>query len=155
MTLPIKKSWAEAMSNGDFICVETYSGYRRIAGDPQGAMHLLPPDTDNETLGAAILDSLTRSRFLTSEEANVFFDYETVNKRYAEWVDNLMRRYEYKSKRALFKNMKACGIECQNSLITIRPSNHEKLQGWSGDGISQSDYVIISSDCPPEEIGAA
>ncbi len=143
------------MSNGDFICVETYSGYRRIAGDPQGAMHLLPPDADNEALGTAILDSLARSRFLTLEEANVFFSYEAVNKRYTEWVDNLMQRYEYKGKRALFENMKACGIECQNGLITIRPSNHEKLEGWSGDGISKSDHVIIPSDRPAEEIGAA
>ncbi|NDL44379.1 contact-dependent growth inhibition system immunity protein, partial [Photorhabdus laumondii] len=35
------------------------------------------------------------------------------------------------------------------------PSSHEKLEGWSGDGISVADYVVIPADSSPEEVGAA
>ena len=66
-----------------------------------------------------------------------------------------MERYGYKTKRALFKDMKKCSIESNRGQITIRPSYHEKLEAWSGKGVSESDYVIIPSGSSPSDVGAA
>lgn len=163
----VKSAWAGAICNGDFICVETYSGYRSSRRDPKGAQHLLVPDVSDEALGAAFLDALARSRFVLSEpRADVWihpeaefdsdlYDYKQGIERYAEWAKTLMGRYGYKTKRALFKEMKNCSIESQNGTITIRPSHHEKLEAWSGDGIGKENYVLISANSPPAEIGAA
>jgi hypothetical protein len=50
--------------------------------------------------------------------------------------------------------MKHCGTTLIDQVITIRPSNHEKLEAWSGKNISEDNYVILSLDNSPEEIGA-
>jgi hypothetical protein len=51
--------------------------------------------------------------------------------------------------------MKSCSVESKLGLLTIKPSYHEKLEAWSGDGIAKSDYVVLPADSPPEEIGVA
>jgi hypothetical protein len=152
---PKPRREAAAKSNTDFMCIETYSCYRESARDPQGAQHLLPPEASDEELGAALLDALARSRFLTLAEADTFFFWKRIKDSYDAWVKYLMDRHGYKTKRALFKNMKNCRIESQEGKITIRPTNHEKLEGWTGDGLNEEDYVVIPADSLATEVGAA
>lgn len=163
----VKTAWAGVKINTDFICIETYSGYGSCRADYKGAMHLLSPDVPDQALGEALLDALLKSRFVLPEprkdvwihpEATFdmsLYDYELNNQRYAEWISNLMRLYGYKTKRALFRDMKNCNVESRCGEVTIRPSCHEKLEAWSGRGISESDYVVIPSSSSPAEVGAA
>ncbi|EPC03024.1 hypothetical protein L861_22200 [Litchfieldella anticariensis FP35 = DSM 16096] len=116
---------------------------------------MLGSDSEDEELGEALTDALSKSRTLTLDEYGEFFDYEKGKIQYKDWLKTLMERYGYKTERAMFKNMKSCNIESQNGTITIRPSHHEKLEAWSGDGISESDYVVIPADSSPAEVGAA
>lgn len=127
----------------------------------------MAPDVNNEELGACVQEALARSRFVLSEPRNDvwihpeatfdrdLYDYDLTNRRYDQWVASVMDRYEYKTKRALFKDMRRCSIESKNGEITIRPSCHEKLEGWSGKGIAESDCVVISVTGSPAEVGAA
>ncbi|MCE5268920.1 MAG: CdiI family contact-dependent growth inhibition immunity protein [Planctomycetaceae bacterium] len=154
----VETAWCEAKSNGDFIVVDTYSGYAGSVQDPQGMQHLLPPHVDDEELGTAVLDCLAHSRFLPPDrhrqELLSLFDCNLLSERYSEWVNRLMARYGYKTKRSLFRNMRHCCIERQAGAITIRPSRHEKLEGWSGDGIGEEDYVVLAARSDPAAIGA-
>lgn len=163
-----RKYSAHAIENGDFICIETYSGYRGgTHADPKGASHLLPPDTTDAQLGEALVDALARSRFvLPAPRKDIWthpdvtfdrdlYDHEQVQARYRQWTSCLMARYGYKTKRALFKNMKNCSIELDGDVITICPSFHEKLETWSGEGITEEDYAILPANSSPSEIGAA
>jgi CDI immunity protein len=150
-----KRACARALANDEFFCIETSSGHARMGRDPQGKQHLLTPDTSDDALGSALLDALAHSRFLKVEEIAAFFDYERCKQQYAEWVNTMMKRYGYKSRRALFKNMKNCGIECQDGQILISPTHYDKLEGWGrekDDGIVD---VVIGADKSPQEIGAA
>jgi hypothetical protein len=149
---PIWKKCADAKYNGDFIGIETYSGYTLEMADPDATEYLLEPDVSDEILGQAVLDALKQSRFLPLEEAKAL--RLNIEKNYADWIKKLMIKYGYKTKRALFKNMKSCGIECHEDIITIRPSHHEKLEGWGGTGISPDSYVKIPADAMPAEVGA-
>ena len=79
---------------------------------------------------------------------------ETRN-RYLAWVNQLVETYGYKTKRALFKDMKSCHIESCGGAITIRPTYHKKLEAWSGDGIGEDSYVVIPCESSPADIGAA
>lgn len=162
-----RKYWANAMENGDFFCIETHSGYRSTSRDPKGAHHLLQPDTSDTALGEALLDALSRSRFVLPAPTNDIwihpdatfdlnlYDYDQSKARYQQLVHDLMERYRYKTKRALFKNMKSCSVTVDEGMMIIRPSFHEKLEGWSGDGISEEDYVVIPANSSPAEVGAA
>ena len=153
MSKPPWISRISAMHNGDFISIQADSGYSLALADPKATEYLLDPNVTDEILGKTILDSLKQSRFLSFEEEGYFM--ENVEKNYKEWVQKLMNLYGYKTKRALFKNMKNCGIESHNGIITIRPSHHEKLEAWDGEGFTEEDYVKIPADSPPAEIGAA
>lgn len=72
-----------------------------------------------------------------------------------QWVGSTLERFGYKTRRALFKDMKKCSIESKEGQITIRPSHHEKPEIWSGKGISESLYVTVPSQSHPADIGAA
>src|ERR1700750_1365669 len=163
----VKTAWANAIISKDLISVRTYSGYRSSRADPQGVEHFLSPDAADKELGSAVLDALAHSRFVLPEsrkddcihpEATFdkdLYNYNLTNQRYDQWVSSLLERYGYKTKRALFKDMKNCSIESKSGQITIRPSHHEKLEAWSGEGISASDYVTIPGDSSPSDVGAA
>ncbi|MGV8042624.1 MAG: contact-dependent growth inhibition system immunity protein [Thermoanaerobaculaceae bacterium] len=143
------------MTNGDFFCIETFSGYRTAVRDPQGRQYLLSPDATDDALGEALLAALAASRFLTLQDAQLLTDFDASSRRYAEWVNNLMGRYGYKTRRALFKSMKSCWVEEEGASISIRPTHHEKLEGWSGEGIAPGDYVVVPSDSAAAFVGAA
>jgi hypothetical protein len=163
----IRSYSARALSNGDFVCIETWSGYRSKYRDPRGVQHLLRPEAAAQEIGAAVIDALSRSRFVLSYPSEIaihppglefdaeLFDYKLTAERYAAWVANLKSLYGYKTRRALFENMKNCGIDLARGQMTIRPWRHEKLEGWSERGIKESDYIVLPFDSNVEEIGQA
>ena len=150
-----KQEWfyAEAYENQDFINISTFSGYNRRARDPDGENLSLSKDASNEELGQAALLALSKSRQIEQSEIATFFDRDNVKQRYNNWVANLMDKYGYKTKRALFKKMMQCSIEIRDGVLTISPSIHEKLEGWGG-GLPKSDDVVLPINSSPEEIGA-
>jgi hypothetical protein len=146
--------YASAYQNQDFINIETFSGYRRKVADPDGVQILLPLDASNEDLGKASLDALSKSRIIDIREIATFFDLDKTTKNYNNWVADLMNKYGYKTKRALFKNMMSSDIEIRNGVLTIYPSHHEKLEGWGRDGFTDDDNVVLPINSTAEEIGA-
>jgi hypothetical protein len=135
-----------------FLSIRTYSGLGRFVADYTIPSNLLNPNTDNKTLGETILTALSKSRTITDERERVdLFDLNKGKERYKNWYTSLMQTYNYKTKKALFKDMKSCSIWLFDRKIKISPSYHEKLEAWSG--IRDAD-VILSLENTPEEIGA-
>lgn len=151
----LRKQWASAKNNGDFICIETYSGRGSTVRDPAGKQVLLAPDASDDTLGAAVLDALAASRLLSLEEIGSLFELTAVKERHDEWVAALMKKYGYKARRALLKNMRSCDIECRGGEIILIPTRHERLEGWGrekDDGIQNISVPALSSSAA---VGAA
>lgn len=163
----VKTAFASAKMNNDFLCLETRSGYRSTKFDPKGVQHLMDVTVNDAELGKLVLDTLSHSRFVLPEpregvwihpEATFdpdLYDREISLANYNKWVDKLIETYSYKNKTALFKNMKNCSIDLTSERLRISPSRHEKLDAWSGDGLTVADDVILPVDSSPEEIGAA
>lgn len=146
---------ATASLNREFICIETQSGRGLVGRDPDGSQSLLSTDVVDEVLGLAVLESLARSRVVSIDEYPQFFNPERRKDLYAQWINRLMERYAYKSKRALFKDMMNCGIKAVEGEITLSPQHHDRLESWSrkrGDGIED---IVIPASSTPAEIGAA
>lgn len=165
MSEVIRGYWAHAICNHDFICVETYSGYRGGTNvDPKGKRLFLSPDVGDDVLGAAVLNAIAHSRFVlgapregSSYPPDVEFDMELYDyklniERHAQWVKDLMTRYGYKTKRALYKGMRNCSIENQQGVLTIGPYHHSKLDMWERGDIEN---VVIPAESTSAEIGAA
>jgi len=120
------RKWADAYLNSELISIGTMSGYRMQAGDPSGAHHDMGPHISDNELGSAVMDCLSRSRFLETEESRrELFDFEAGQRNYLAWVERLMQFGSYKTRRALFKQMVSCGIEQEDDKITIRQTHHE------------------------------
>ena len=163
----VPRAWANAKLNKEFFCIETYSGYGSCRADYKGAMHLLAPDASDQAIGEALLDALSKSRFVLPEprkdvwihpEATFdskLYDFDASEQRYKDWISQLIEKYGYKTKRALFKDMKNCDIEIFSGKIIIGPSYHEKLEGWSGKGLSDADNVVIPVTSTPDQVGFA
>lgn len=147
--------WPKAyvISNGDFISVKTYSDRGRSLQDHLAPEYMLAPDVSDEDLGGALLAALSLSRLLDFNDPD--YTNEVAEERYQVWIQDTMKRYGYKTKRALFRKMDSCGTMVRDGILTIRPSYHYALDGWSGDFISEDDYVRIPSNSPATEVGAA
>ena len=152
----LKGKRAGAWFNGDFISVESNAFHRSAGIDPQGARHFLPPDAVDEWLGEAVLNALHCSRFLSLDEARVFFALRQIEPAYAAWRESLMKRYGYKSKRLLFRNMLHCTITSTDDTIEIKPTLHRELEGWSGfPAEDEVESIVIPIESSAAEIGAA
>lgn len=160
--------WASAYCNGDFIHIETWSGYRGMdRRDYKGKSNFLALSASDEDLGFAVLDALAHSRWLLGCPREGFvppsglefdmeqYDYKLTAERNAQWLKLLMERYGYKTKRALFKNFLNCGIESKDGVIKIIPMRRAGAEGWEGLGPNDAGAVEIPADSSPAEIGAA
>ncbi len=121
--------------------------------DPDGKMLFTKLDASPGHVGEALVEALSASRVLRPDELDAFFDPNSIAQRYEKWVADLIQRFGYSSRRTLFKRMKRCSVDQSSGVITLRPLRHEKLEGWSGDGIAKSDYVQLGEDSSPVEIG--
>jgi len=148
--------WASCYFNKDkFLLIETRSGLGMVATDPLFPPCFLSPDASDERIGEALLEALGNSRTLNDANERVaFFDLDKNKEMYKSWVDNLIYKYGYKNRKSLFKNMLLCSVHLKNEKIKIKPTFHEKLEAWSGNGIKESDYVVLSATSGLSEIGA-
>ncbi|OOS23010.1 contact-dependent growth inhibition system immunity protein [Moraxella pluranimalium] len=139
--------------NETAIIIQTQSGNGLLAIDYMYQPHVLPLDIDDNMLGETLLKSLSSSRTLVldSEEIIDFFDLTKGKERYENWVDYLHQSLDYKSKKALFKNMMSCSISLFNGMIEIAPSRHVKLHAW--EGLDDDKTITLPLDSTSDEIG--
>lgn len=149
----VQKKWAAIYANEEFIFVETCSGLRRTASDPNGEQIFLNAAPEPSELGQAVLAALSKSRVLAPEEIGSFFDVAAIEKRYEDWVSKVMQKYGYAARRDLFKKMKHCQLECSEGTISLRPTFHEKPEAWSGKGIDKGDHVLVPETVSTQEAG--
>lgn len=155
MNLPIPKQWATAYATKEFISVNTCSGLRRSARDPSGEDCYFPLDVSDEELGAGLQAALSVSKFLSPDEVGVFFDLAVIEKNHEDWVAHIIEKFGYKSRRDAFKDMKHCMIDRVDGVITIKPTNHEKLEAWGGKGVNKNDYATLDSAASEADLGKA
>lgn len=150
---PIWKNRLTVKLNERFICIVPQSGYRLALADPRATECILPPDAPDDLLGEAVNRGLAESRFLSLEEANAM--RATADSRYQEWVASLMGRYGFKTKSALFKNMKSCSVMRFNGNLVVVPSHHDRADSWSRSKDDGIEDVVIAADSTVADIGAA
>jgi hypothetical protein len=151
-----EKDWgksASSLMNEKFITIQSYSGYSLSVIDFTQPEFLFDVSVSDEELGKAVVESLKNSRFLELEKARAL--RKITDENYPKWISRLMEKYDYKTKRTLFKNMLNCSIELEEGTIIIGPSHHDQLEGWSGNNRTERNKVLVPFTAPHAEIGAA
>lgn len=141
--------------NDDFICVQTYSGYRSSSIDLNGKMILLPSRVDAEELGYAVIAALTASRVISIEEIASYRDLDRLREVSLKWRSKIMGKYGYKKEAQIFKNMKFCTVQANNCIIEFTPTIHEKKDSWVGTGLDGEDRVTVLHEDSMGKIGQA
>ncbi|WP_413723349.1 contact-dependent growth inhibition system immunity protein [Sodalis sp. RH23] len=166
MSAFVKSEWATILSNQDFICISTCSGYRGGQRDPKGVQHIIDPKSADDDVGLLILDALSHSRLVLPRFRQdvvihpdtvfepEFYDNKLMEERYDAWVEYIMKRFSYKNENQMYKQLKNCSLTRTNGQIIFTPWHHKKLANWDGDGLTDADKVIIPASSVPTEIGA-
>jgi hypothetical protein len=88
------------------------------------------------------------AKWLNNKPERRLFEKELTEQRNSEWLESVLKKYQYKNKTALFKNMQACSVTEENEEIKF--FSHGKDESSNG-----SSSFKIKSTSPPEVIGAA
>jgi len=67
--------------------------------------------------------------------------------------NELMKKFNYRSKKSFFKNMRNISIELQDN-YNISPSHQDGLD-YSFTGLSKADEIILPCNATDEELGQA
>ena len=150
--LPTTK-WAAVYVTKTFIYVEARSGYRRNLGDGDRFKAYFRPDATDLSLGQSVLGALSRSRFLDPGPNREFFEMTTIMANYNAWIDDLMKRYGFKTRKQLFNKMAFVLVRLQNGRIRFQPHRWAKPEYWTD--LDENQDVIIPETKSAEAVAAA
>ncbi|MGN7998531.1 contact-dependent growth inhibition system immunity protein [Sphingomonas sp. 22176] len=154
LEVPPSRPRASIKNNPEFMLIETYSGFRLGWADPEGQQIYLPPDASADSIGCALIAALSASRIFTVDNRPII-TREQHAERYERWVENLMQRYGYRTRRAAFKSMKSVSADVYHGKLHIRPSRHEKLEAWGQSKSDGFEDVILPYPDGADAIGEA
>lgn len=135
-----------------FVSILTYSGRGLLALDLESPAQVLGSDAPSEELGAAVCDALSKSRFLSAEAAQQQLNRDAIKRIYEDWVAQLLKKFEYGSRRALFGKMISCDLVLHQDELTLQPTSHPKLEAWEA---LEKDKSIVVRGGSKLEIGSA
>ncbi|HEY1506088.1 MAG TPA: contact-dependent growth inhibition system immunity protein [Stellaceae bacterium] len=151
--LPFRQ-WADINRTEKFISIEPLSGYRRALREDDGHAIYLMPDATNAALGEAVLQALDKSRFIWPPDEREFFAADRIMLTEQNWHKDVVRRYAYKTKRDLYKNMNWVRAKRSEGKISIRPHQRRDKPGeWLW--LSPDQKVVIPETCDAAALGSA
>ncbi len=145
--------WADIQRTERFICVEPRSGYSMILPENDGYTIHLPHDASDEALGRALLEALDRSRFIWPADEPEFFEWQRYVKCDRHWEKETMRRYSYKTRRDLYKNMNWCRAERSEGKLSIKPHRRDQPGLWTD--VPPEKIVVVPASQNVATLGAA
>ena len=139
----------DVIYNGDFFCISpvnkmcVYHDIDKRPGD-------LPSAASDDILGDKVLERLAVAKRIKGKKVPKHIADESF---YDKWVENTLKTYGYKSKKALFVKMQSCRITPHGKTLVFQPERHEELERW-GYGTGDEKYAVtIPADSDSELIG--
>ena len=145
--------WAEIHRTEKFISFEPLSGYSMVVREDEGYIIYLPPNANDDELGAALLQVLDKSRFVLPGDDPALLKVERYMQCYRNWEKDFMGRYGYKTKRDAYKNMNWCRANRSEGKITIQPHHRRDKPGeWKW--LPPEQHIVISETRDSAVVGA-
>ena len=136
--------------------VATESGFGLLWVDPDCEHALLDASATDAAVGSAILAAVSKSRFLTIEEADSFANRRAREIRNKGELNAKLRmeRYGYKNETQMNKDTKYVNVTLAKGKFTIDPSHTDGLGSYTGVS-ARNQKVVIPGGSLPTKIGAA
>ena len=139
-----------------FLMVESMAVYGSNYPDPQGVQHILPVDASDAEIGAALLDALDKSRFLTPDqpEFDAFFGDWIEGRNDDAYDAGLMEVAGVKTRATLYRGARSVGVRAEGGdQILLTAWRRRRGRWFSGDG--GGPVETLPRDTSPEALGAA
>jgi hypothetical protein len=152
---PPPRWWAcDAFAFRRFLMVESNVVYSANVPDPQGVRYVLPVDAPDGEVGAAILDALDHSRFLTPDQPDfdaTFGDYLD-GTRHAEYDAGLMEIAGVKTRASLYRGARLVGVRIWNGRIEFTAWRERRGRDFAYSGGGPAEVLPRNADA--ETVGA-
>ena len=142
-------------ANERFYFIFVFSVYHYLVWDNQTPIYCLEKETSDESLGKLVSFSFNQCRVINPYEDDFFYNKERMEKDYKKCINELLAKYQFKNKKALFLRMMTCSLRRNHGEILIKPMLHKKLELWTRDGFTDDDNIILPQTASNEELGKA
>ncbi|WP_197388766.1 contact-dependent growth inhibition system immunity protein [Ralstonia pseudosolanacearum] len=146
---------ANAYFNGNFFYICTMSQGVLDYVDPDAAPHYLEPGANDAEIGEALRSALRESKCVSTENFQSLFKSGVIQNAEQERSAGVMARYGYKTKRAMYKNMRCCWIKLQGGVIEIKPTFHKSMDSYAGLSSGGPEIIHLRDAVSDVELGAA
>jgi hypothetical protein len=146
---------AEVGFNGDFFQVISVSSGMLSYPELTSEVRYLEPDADDSALGDALRLALGESKQVSIAEFQKIFASGEIQRIGEERNKYAMKKYSYKSKRAMFRKMMCCWINISENQIQIKPTHHNSIDGYSGISLDGDEILNLPVNATDAELGAA
>ncbi|WP_267112292.1 contact-dependent growth inhibition system immunity protein [Xanthomonas sacchari] len=141
--------------NGDFFVLVTMSlGMMGYAEPDVLPKYILPVASDAE-LGAALRLALGESKQVSAEDFQRIIHSGIVQNNAKERDALAMKKYGYKTRRAMYQNMDECSVDVFDDKIEIQPMHQRALDGYTARKDTGPFPISVSLTANDVELGAA
>jgi hypothetical protein len=140
--------------NENFYLIQTMSQGMLGYAEPSASPFFLSTEIDDDTLGATLRMALSASKKVSVPEFQEMFKSGVIQKVAKEREVETMKRYGYKTKRAMYKNMNKCSVDVVDEQIKIQPTHRKSLDSYTATQ-SGPEPLYLSTSSSDQELGAA
>ena len=114
-------------------------------------------DISDLDLGRLIKEKLNESKEVSFEEFQAIFNSEKMKGLQKNLEEEMKKRYGYKNKKSIYKDMSFLSLEQDASFIIIAPLHQDSLGGYSGISLPDNSPLEFKYDknISDEELGKA
>ena len=154
------------MSKSKSIFIEVNCDFILVTSHITGMLSMTNPDQDfifNEVdisdldLGRLIKEKLNESKEISFEEFQAIFNSEKMKGLQKRLEEEMKKRYGYKNKKSIYKDMSSFSLEQDELYITISPLHQDSLDGSTGISLPDKSALEFKYDknISDEELGKA
>lgn len=152
-----KPKTVSVIVNNEFLLVTSI--IRRMIGmtDPDQDFVFNKVDITDSYFGKLVKEKLDESREVSLQEFQAIFNSEKMKGLQKRLEEEMKKRYGYKNKKSIYKDMSSLSLEQDDLYITISPLHQDSLDGSTGISLPDNSPLEFKYDknISDEELGKA
>lgn len=143
--------------NKDFLLVTSFIRGMIAMTDPDQDFVFNKVDITDSYFGKLVKEKLDESREVSLQEFQAMFNSEKMKGLQKNLEEEMKKRYGYKNKKSIYKDMSFLSLEQDASFIIIAPLHQDSLGGYSGISLPDNSPLEFKYDknISDEELGKA
>ena len=154
------------MSKSKSIFIEVNCDFILVTSLITGMLSMVNPDQDfvfnkvditDSYFGKLVKEKLDESREVSLQEFQAIFNSEKMKGLQKNLEEEMKKRYGYKNKKSIYKDMSSLSLEQDDLCITISPLHQDSLDGSTGISLPDNSPLEFKYDknISDEELGKA